>query len=372
MHRHHHFIEQMLHDEMSDFYISMAIRAFAFSMISVFIPLLLFEQGYTMVEIFLFYALVTGSHAMLVAPVAKLSSRIGFRTLMGASVPFLLLFYWGIYDQHIPLLLLALTLGVQRALFWTGYHMHFVVSGSKRHTGRQLSVTSAVMAFTKAFSPFVGGMVLASAGFSSLFVVVAILLLLSVIPLFLSPDHHLKGGFDLKTAFHGRRKRQIWALMGYGFEGNATLILWPLIIYFLITDNFTIIGGLTSVSIVVSIVITLFIGRATDKFPRHHVLRIGSVANALIWLGRSLVTTAGGVFFVDAIGSVTRTMIILPFNSICYDRARSERERAGYIVFREIVINISACLLFVILMIGWSYTGSLVTGIFGSLALLLF
>jgi len=75
MHHHNHFLHFLHNRELNELYASIALRSFALSMIGIFIPIYLLQEGYSLASVLIFFAVVTGIHAFGVFPAAKFSSR---------------------------------------------------------------------------------------------------------------------------------------------------------------------------------------------------------------------------------------------------------------------------------------------------------
>src|SRR3989344_3524647 len=128
MHHNEHFFSFFKNREMNEMYLSISLRAFAVSMIGVFIPIYFYQRGYSFEAIFAFYALQSLFHLLASIPVAKVSSKFGIKHSMLFSIPILILFVFLLYSSNtfgIPIPVLSFFAGLSTAMFWVPYHIDF-------------------------------------------------------------------------------------------------------------------------------------------------------------------------------------------------------------------------------------------------------
>ena len=375
MHNSHHYIYHFLHNELNEIYISIAIRSVALSIINIFVPLLLLKFGYSLFTVLIFYGFMAILHASLVPFAAKLAERVGFKHIILLSVPFLIVYFLGVFGLQTfsyPIWILSIIGACHKALFWTGYHTNMARASKKGKSGSEVGIIGAISFAAGIIGPVMGGFLLSVTSFSVTFILVAVLLFVSAFPLFLTSEHKTPGKIIIRKVFKKRKFRHALGFLGVGFDSMAINIIWPIIIFLTITGNLTLIGVFASVSYLVAIIISVIVGRLSDKFPKQQVIRLGGFFNAGVWFIRGFVVTPLGVLVSDAVGSLTRTICHLPFNAYCYDIAKKEKHLASFILFREIMINIgAAAVMFILAFVWFSFKGTF-TGMIGSLAIIAF
>ncbi|MDO8462703.1 MAG: MFS transporter [bacterium] len=321
-HRHHlHFLQRR---ELSELYATVAIRAFALSMIGVFIPLFLLERGVSIPVIFLFYALVHGLKALLTIPAAHLAARFGFKHVILWSTPFTILFLLMLRVVEVTsgmLWIVALPFAVATALYWTGYHIDFITFSDRAHRGREIGGAQVAAALFQTLGPLAGGLIAARVGFPPLFIIVSILLLVATVPLFASRDVHERLPFKIRDCFRAWTPRMVLGLMVFGIEIGIDGIVWPIIIFTAILHSFEGVGLVSSLTFLTSTVAILIVGRMSDGGKGRVMLRVGSGMNALIWLVRAIAQTPLVVFITDMLYGISWTMADVPFDKEVYDRA---------------------------------------------------
>lgn len=347
-HLHHHFLHFLANREMDELYASIAIRSFALSIISVFVPLYLLKLGYSLNAVLTYFIISYFAHAVLVIPAGKLAARFGFKHSILFSVPFLIIFYamlYSIESFNWPLYLIAIAYAIAESTFWVGYHSDFSKFSSKKQRGTQLAVTRILTSLVNVAGPLVGAFLLAFAGFKLTFVIVALLLLTSVIPLFMSKDVHEPVDFKIKQMFKGKSFRDVVGFTAFGIE-QGTIIVWPIFIFLVVLKTFTSIGLVTSFYLVFSTLTVFIIGRMVRKHGKL-MLKIGSVTSGIIWVLKAFVRTGFQVYTADLFHSITKTTAHVPFLTKSYDRA-NKTDILHYSMFREFFLPIGEVLFFII------------------------
>ena len=88
MHLFHHHLNFLKNRELNELYISVAVKSFAVSMISIFIPIFLIKDlNYSLTSVLIFFAILSATHAIFVIPAAKIASKYGFKHSILYSVP---------------------------------------------------------------------------------------------------------------------------------------------------------------------------------------------------------------------------------------------------------------------------------------------
>lgn len=359
--------------ELNELYISVAVKSFALSMISIFIPIFLLKLNYSFVNVLIFYAILNATHALFVIPATKISSKYGFKHSILYSTPILVIFYLALYTLkqfNWPIYLLAVIFGISNSLFWMGYHVDFSKFSDKKNRGKEVGMTNVVSLIFHALGPVTGGLILTFIGFKALFATVSVLLIASAIPLFFSKDIHESIPFSIKEIFKGQKIRDALAFAGYGIESGAFSVIWPIFIFFTILNNFTTLGLVFSLSILFSLIFTFIVAIFSD-IHRRLVLRTGAVMNALIWGIRFFVKTIFQVFIIDSFYGMSQTLIHISFNALSYDKA-NKTNIVKFIMFREMIIQTGRVILFAIMTFIATFTISFILGGGASLLYLFF
>jgi len=374
MNNHHHFFQFFANKELGELYVSIAFRSFAISLIGIFIPIYLLTLNYSLEQIYLFYVVAYLAHSVIAIPSGYFASRFGFKHTILASIVPSIIFYYMLYtlpQRGWSLISLGILLGAYNSLFWVGYHSDFSKSSKKSSRGSQISTSMILQSLVTASGPFIGGLIIAFADFQVLLVFVAVLFLLSGVPLLLTKDTHEKQKFNPVNVFKNKTLREVISMFARGIEGCTANIIWPIFIYAVVFTNGTKeLGIITSLTLVASFIATRVIGRQTDK-KENEVLHTGSIINSIIWSVRTVVTTIVVVTVSNILYGFARTMVVIPFDSKSYTHA-AKKNITEYTVFREAAINFGGVICLVLIYLIGNLARGLIIGSFSSMLLILF
>lgn len=345
-----------LKKESDRFFISVAIRAFAFGMIAIYIPIYIYEYFNSLSLSFLFFAGIYGLHGILVPFGGKAMMKFGIKKTMLFSYPFFLGFYICLFffDKSalfVPLSIILYSLGM--VLFWPAYHTSFSRVSETKKIGKEVGKLNFIVALPGIFAPFIGGAIISLFGYYTLFVSVLCILASSSIPLFLSRDIHQHysdtylGAY--KRIFKKENKYYNLAFVSQGLETLINIRVWPL---FLIISSigYLAVGSITTISLAVSLFFTLYMGRITDRVSKTKLLTIGSILTSGAWIGKFFVIGPASAFLAQSFYRFARTSAEIPMQSLVYEKAKSKGEELDeFIIYRDMVIGISRCFFLIIL-----------------------
>jgi len=328
-----HYLEHYfaLHpsQEVKEMFQAIALRSLAVSMVGVFEPIYLYMLGYSIPDILLFYIAVFACFFLILPLGGRICRRHGYEHTMLLSAPFLIIFYLSLFavPKYPVFLAVAVVATVlHRVLYWVGYHANFATWMNGKEAGKEMSNRIALAALAAAFAPVIGGAIIVFFGFGALFITVALLILLSNIPLLRTPEMFMPQEFSYTGAMRNFLRRFGSArFLTYFAEGEAfiALAVWPIFIVIVIPSLLTI-GIVVSLARSVNVLLTLYAGRLADEDRWDKLLLSGTVFTAASWLVRPFVSGPLGVFLVDSYYKVSENMIRIPFDSAGYAFARKE------------------------------------------------
>ena len=347
----YHFFNFFKNRELNELYVSISIRSFALSLIGIFIPIYLYQRGYSFTSIFLFFGLYSLVHALFSMPAAKISSRLGAKRSMLISMPFLIIFLLLLYsldDFRWFFPFLSVFLGIGTSLFWISYHVDFAKFSDRKNRGKEIGFSKIAMSLFSVFGPIAGGIILTFVGFKFLFLIVSVLLIGSVVPLFLSREIHEPASFSLGGFFKGQKIKDVLSYLGHGIENKLGLVVWPLFVFiFILDEKYISLGLVSSLALGVALISTFLFGKFSD-ISRKAMLKFGSVFNAIVWVAKSFIVTPLQLFVTEAFYGASQTAMHIPFDAINYDKAK-KKEIIKTILEREMYHNVGSALLFLVL-----------------------
>jgi len=342
-------------------YITMAFNSFAENLIAIFVPIYLWQRGYSIIQILLFY-LLWAVFWVLVSPiVVKLISIKGEKHTIFYSSFFLIIFYFGLnFVESWPWLfyLLPLFAASRACFFWIGWHVNFVEHSNKKKQGRQIALVQAIAVFANFITPFVGGAIIFWLGWHYAFIIASIVLFLSVWPLLRTKDTPEKINFSAKQIVKWIVDKKHWRInlsfFGYAAEAGIGRVLWPVFIVIII-GSIEKVGAIVSLSMIASIIVLYFIGRLTDKFSRRKIIKAGTLFYVIGWIGRIFADSTGFVFGIDTYKNIAGKAIDIPWSSRIYDLAKKEKY-FEFIVAKEIIFRLSRIIIIpILILLFWQF-----------------
>lgn len=352
------FFPKVLPRQVTELYLSVAIMDLAMAMVMIFEPIYLYTLGFSLKQILLFYLSVYLFYFFIMPLGAKFARHFGYEHSIYLSTPFLIFYYLTLLalSYNSSFIYLAIPfLACQKTFYWPGYHADFARFSTQEERGREISNLMVISSLVYVLGPFLGGLIITLVGFKAIFILVSILILVSNLPLLTSPEVFTPVSFSYKKAYkrliRSGNRRKLLAYIGSG-EELIVLVVWPIFIYLIIKNYFSI-GSIIALTTLITILVTLYVGKITDKKRKHPILRYGTIFSSLAWFLRLLVSGTWGVFLVDSLSRISKNVIHVPLMAITYERARASSVMKTIVFFQMslVVGKILASVLVILLLI---------------------
>jgi len=336
-----HYFSRRLNRQLSELYASVALKDFAISAIAIFEPIYLWTIGFSLQKILLFYLLVYGIYVFTLPLGGKFSGQLGYEKTIFISSFFLVFYYLCLFliPHHPVFFILAIAMFViQKTLYWPAYHGDFTQSSDKLDRGRETASIETISMLVYVLGPLAGGFIIKYFGFKVLFFIISLVILLSNIPMLVTKEKVEKIDFSYFSTFKMITKkenlRSFIAYLGFG-EELVVMVVWPIFIYMVIKDFFSI-GGIVALATLVTGIILLYIGRVTDRHRnKNKMVKTGTVFYSFAWLLRLLASTGLHVFFIDTFSRIFKDVIYVPLMALTYDRASKSNILRSIIFFEQ-------------------------------------
>lgn len=329
------FLAHRLTSQVKELYSSVTIFNFAVSAVAIFEPVFIYlifikkyALGPALQAVLLFYLAIYIVYFFIIPFGAKFAKKFGYEYSIALGTCFAVLFYLSLFgiNYYFWLIFAAILMSAwSRTFYWPAYHSNFARFSSDGEQGRQISNLYIIQSAVFIVGPLMGGFILEFFGFRFLFLLVAILALISNIPMLITKEQFTPSPFKYFDAyrrlFARENRRRLFGFIGFGEELIA-LVIWPIFIYIIVKD-FLSLGFLVAISVAFSNIIFLYIGRAADRKDSRLVLRYGAIFYFFSWLFRLLARNVLGVFLVDTYARITRQSTMIPMAATIYRRART-------------------------------------------------
>lgn len=362
-------------------YSSRLLIQVAAGMLSVFTAVFFYEQFHESFVAVMIIFITLYAFSVLFSPIsAMLIGTLGIKRMLIAAVFFLpianlSLAFWDSNPELAILAFLVLTI-LYRSLYWAPYHIDYAKFTDKGSRGKQMSLLLNISEVVLSVTPILGGIIIASYGFSSIFILASVFLFLSIIPLMFmdeTKEEYSFGYFEsFKKVFVKENRTMMAAYFGDGLQTAARIAVWPIFIYGLLDGRYVAIGIVTSLTIVLLIAVRFVLGNLEDKIDRTKLLRFGSFFATSGWFLKVFVETGFQIFVVDTYHKVGRLVNRLTFDVTTYDQAADNGHYIDeYTVLRNIAVDAGRMVMLLIAIPIVFYFGITATFIFAAGATLL-
>lgn len=334
------YFSHALNREVVELYWNTGLFNLAINLTYIFEPIFLYNLGYGLPKIMFFYVIVYTAYALLIMPISAITSKIGYKHAIFISTIIYVIYWLLLYQVKFNPILFFITpilFGIQKSLYWPPYNADIALSNIKQQRGREVGVLFSVIELAAIIGPIVGGFISFQFGFPILFSVAAFLMIASVFPLFFSPEIYTKHRFRFKN-FWSIVKQYPYNFFGYwGYAEDLMLMsLWPIFMFILVPQVFSI-GAIITFASIIAIVVMLYLGKVVDRFKQLPILPVGAVFYGLTWLVRSVAVGIGGVLTFDILTRLGKGIVNIPLLALTFELAgkRGPDYAIAYAVFFE-------------------------------------
>ncbi|MDP2907879.1 MAG: MFS transporter [Nanoarchaeota archaeon] len=368
-----HLIHFALNKELSEIYLTSAIRAFALALVGVFIPAYLINLGYPVITIFYFYLYWAISFLALVPFVTKLYTKIGIKHSIFFSMPVFVIYFLMLYSLETyswNLALIALVGALANTLYWPAFHINFIRSSDHDHRGEEMGTMDAFSYLVMILAPLIGGFVAAYFGFKILFGIVSLLLLAAPMPLFFSKEAYPPVTFSFRGIFHKDHLKNFSVFFVEGLINYTETVIWAVFV-FISLKSIVSLGILTTLLVFCTTFFTFFLGRLSDMFSKRKLMRVGILSSSIIWFFKTMADSFLHFTILNSLFGVAFTFLSVPYMTLFYNKADKQRP-AEFVVFREFALALGRVVIMLFVILSGSFVGSFVIAGFSSLIFALF
>jgi len=348
-----HFWRYASFDEVAEIYASRTMRILAQQMIGLFIALYLYQNGYSLEFIALFFACMFAARIFLAYPAGLFIAKFGPKhgSLVGnlLYIPALICFTFVPEFGTPALVVFAIFQSISMVIYDLSYMVNFSKVKHADHAGKEIGYMLILERITASLSPFVGGALAyliapeATMWFSALFFAIA------SVPLFRSkepvrPNQKLTfRKFPLRLTH-----RTIIAETAVGFDNFSSLGIWALFLAVVIFGNlsdevYLIIGAFASVTVITSLLSAYWFGRIIDWRHGGDLLKVATIGNAMTHAFRAFISTPSGVVAANISNDIATTGYSMTFIRGIFDTAdRAKGYRIAYLCCISMALSAGA------------------------------
>ena len=340
-----HFWQRIKISELSELYVSMTLKSLALSLIAVFVPVYLYQLGFSVPEIALYYVGYFLFRILLNFISGELTARYGPKHILAYSYVFLLLFLAMLLTMPTyfwPLWALGFAHAAFNSLFFIPYHVDFSKVQDIKHTGKQLSTMNILIRSAAALGPFVGGAIASLYGIRATLTLAVILVIVAILPLMMTREIiKIRKRPNYRTFNFLSQARNMLAYSSVAVERQVGLTVWPLfmaVVIFTSDKVYADVGLVTSVSIATSLIMARVYGHLVDNHNGKYLLNTTSIFMTVVHIFRMAVNSFTGVLAINISTELAETGNIIALTKGYYGEADASEERVAYVTISESLI----------------------------------
>ncbi len=341
--------------EVTSLYFAVALVNFALGLVTVFIPIFLWELGYPLWKILLFYAIENVYFVIAAFLSIPILRKMSDKSMLIASVPFFVgtALLIPFLENYSWLFWVIPLIAVYKSIFFnTGYHLDFSGASDKKDLGKELGLRHMITSLVALAAPFLGAVIITQFNFKTVFFLSACILVLALLPLLFFKKRKVSPNLTAKHLFQSVFNKKHWAHtisnIGYANEFIVATVLWKLYLFIQI-GNLEEFGGLISLSLLISSLMTFIAGSMTDHGKRKKVLSVTAILTALVWFSRLFVDSALTASISHLLFFLFYPALIVAWSSIFYKLAKREKAPTTFILGREVLTNITRVFFYLLL-----------------------
>src|SRR3990167_87963 len=349
---HHTRLHRVMDKEFWLFELSVWIHVFAYSLVAIFIPILLLQMDFLIGEVILYYFLYHLFDVPLNFLSEWLTRKFGARFVIILGILsslgfFLVLFHLTPHDL-VQLIWLALFAAFYDVFYWIAHIYYFMQNSKSRgSSSKDTSILFMVRRVGSMLAPAFGAVILIFFHEKMLIFLSMILLGISFIPLLKikkTTEKPTQAALPFQKFFRDPIDRKHYLIQGfYGLHGAAENIMWPLFIY-LIFDS---IQSVAIVPIIVSVTALVFayLAGKIKKHDRDEVIIVGSLLIALVWILRLFFEHPLFYYVSIFLVGLFSIFVMLPMNAGMYERGQ-QRDPLSAALYQNLASMLFKAVLF--------------------------
>lgn len=327
--------------------------------LGVFLPIFFFKEfGHDLQLVIAIYTSIFGIYFLTTPISARLLGVLGTQRMIMLGVVFAMLsivaLYYFPHNPAYATVAYIVFVSIYRAMYWVPYHVDFANSLDTTMRGRQLAILRNIASVILVAVPTIGGIIITSAGFSAVFLFSIVVMLIALGPLWFmnhTYERYSWGYVDTFVHLFSRNNRPLLlAHAANGAQGVVTLVFWPIYVFTLLDERFTVLGIISSLTIVVVIILRTLVGKLFDTWSHKRMLTVGVIMATTGWVSKLFVQTPLSIFVADSYHNFGRTVNTLSFDATTYEQsADNGRYVDEYTALKEMALGVGRVIMLLII-----------------------
>lgn len=235
--------------------------------------------------------------------------------------------------------------GLQINYFWNSYYYSLSRNSDHHKMGSNLGIINFLLNIITMISPAIGGLIIAGLGYSNLFLLGLMLIILGLIVAISMDNVKVHDKISWKE-FSNWMMEPGFRRLGMTFAGryfnDGMLQMWPLYIFILLGTSAKV-GLLYSFSLLLAMFISYSVGAIIDKRKSHRPFVVSAGILSFFWVIRSFVVGFWSIVVVNTLDRITASFHWLFFDRVWMVRGKG-REALSYFTYRQMILSAAGVL----------------------------
>jgi len=349
----HHLKLHHLHfTEINELYISLSLQAFSSGLVGIFVPIYLYNLGFPINSLALFYIVIVCTNILLYPLTAKLVGWYGPKHILITSYTVMFFYITMLYllPSHSQALYPAAILaGIASDFFWVARHIDFATVINERNTTKKFSNLLIFLAIVQALAPLIGGIIATQYGIKYALLGTCVGLLFAIYPLLKTPEPVVPRKTRIRL-FRTAPLRHMIANFASNAQATVGIYQWPLFI-FLVVKTYQSVGIVSSASLIIIVILLHFMGKMVGIEKNTQVLKRGSDFRSFVHISRIFAQSFTAALGINVLGDVSDAIISVPYAQRFYGSAR-QYDIPAYLTDMEIAGGFGKMFVWIILALG--------------------
>ncbi len=330
----------------------MSLNNFAMAFVAIFIPIFLLKLGYSFQMVMLWMIIHHTSLLISSFIAVYFSNRIGLVHSLHVRFVILLTYFslllFGLKNIHVLFYIIPILTGAEAAFYWTPLNVLFIRNTKEESMGDSMSKFFTIPKILAIISPILGAFIIIHFGFMSLFSLAMLILLFTFLPILSLRSEKTNFKFSFKNALEIFKKNKKYFIPEV--IDNLTedaMVIWTIFIYLKLASTLQV-GIVGTIISVASLFFTLTLGKLTDKWNKHKLLKIGAVLVSLVWFLNffvgEFIPNKWLFYVITILATLSLKTFLVPYSSLLFNRAR--KDDAQFVVLREVPVVLGRIILY--------------------------
>ena len=351
-----HFWRSLSLGELSRLYISSMLRVMALSLVGIFLPIFLYLNGYSITEVFIFFAIECFLRVLLDLAASQLIGRIGPKHTLFLSYVvqvIALLVLLAVPNHDTPMLIIVFPWAAAMSLFYTAYHVDFSSIRHVDHTARDISRLNILERVGAVLGPAVGGLVATFFGAQYTIIASIVLFMVACVPMLSGKEPiERKKRIDFSGLDYQKMRPHLLSFGSFNVESHLSTVFWPfyVAVFIFVANTYALVGVVASMSFAVAIFATWLIGKLIDSRKDTLLFTVSVCVNTILHGLRPFVTNFLGVLSLNIANDSVNPGYRMPYMKGWYDFLDTHaEERTAYTIAMMVIGDFALAVIWLLL-----------------------